>query len=283
VSFHPRIYKTFFDDEDGFESSIFRSFLKVQGYFNIIDNNLINKDKYGEIKDSHVPGFPLTEADKLKEWQDKFPDWLKNKELKKWIFFLFNEQKRRSEAKEQHQKAVKNKNELTWLHAKTDTMKLFFNDRDESPRDLEQYEHDEKFNRYINFIKQMTEKKEKRNFDKFIKERVLHINMILFFKINVIFILNIKFKELFIDLHFTHSMTTDIFNFSPRGVRREGEIVTGCMVINKFYSKKLGDLINNDEKVFSELFSKENSILFAGDEKTEDGRTDDGRVVRTED
>ena len=108
-------------------------------------------------------------------------------------FFLFNEEKRRWEAKVEHQQSSKNKNELTWLHAKKDTMKLFFNDRDKSPRDLEQYEKDEKFNRYINFIKQMTEKKEKRNFDKFIKERVLNINMILFFKIYVIFILHIKF------------------------------------------------------------------------------------------
>jgi len=107
-------------------------------------------------------------------------------------------------------------------------------------------------------------------------------------------------------------MTTDIFNFSPRGAPREGKIVTGCIIVNKFDSAVNRDLINNDKKVFSELFSKEDSILFAGvkepqkhkedkitedkttrdektedkkieDKKTEDGRTEVGRVVRTED
>jgi len=93
MSFHPRKYKRFFDDEHGFETSKFRHFLADQRYFNIIDNHLINKDKYGEIKDSHVVGFPPTYADKLKEWQDKFPDWLKDEELKKWIFFSSTKRK----------------------------------------------------------------------------------------------------------------------------------------------------------------------------------------------
>ena len=53
-------------------------------------------------------------------------------------------------------------------------MKLFFNDRDERPRDLKQTENMQKFNKFINFIKQMSEKKEKRKFDNCIKERVLN-------------------------------------------------------------------------------------------------------------
>jgi len=108
-----------------------------------------------------------------------------------------------------------------------------------------------------------------------------------------------KLEKLFLDLNFTHSLTTDIFNFNSRGAPRDGKIVTGCMVVNKFHSEQVTDLRNNDAKVFSELFSKKESILLAGekqpetegektndekrrhggteDDKTEEGRTEDER------
>ena len=71
----------------------------------------------------------------------------------------------RNEAKVQHQNETEK--ETTWSHAKKNTMKLFFCDRDE---DLPSSERLESF---INFIKQMSHKK--RQFNKSLKERVLKI------------------------------------------------------------------------------------------------------------
>jgi len=84
-------------------------------------------------------------------------------------------------------------------------------------------------------------------------------------------------------------LTTDIFNFSSRGAPRDGKIVTGCLVVNKFYFEDVQNLVNDDAKVFSELFSKKDNVLFAGKEQpqteTEDGKTKDGitRDGKTED
>ena len=65
------------------------------------------------------------------------------------------------------------------------------------------------------------------------------------------------------DLNFTHSLSSDIFNLSPNAPARNGEIVTGSMVVNLF--DVLKNLENYDAKVFSELFSNEHSIISAGE------------------
>jgi len=127
----------------------------------------------------------------------------------------------------------KDNEEITWVHAKTNTMKMFFNDRDEDFRDLKDAENDKKFKIFTDFINQMSNKN--RQFDKSMK-----------------------------DLYFTHSLTTDIFNLTPNAEARPGEIVTGCMVVNKFNDKNWPDLKNDDAKVFSGLFSDRESIIFAG-------------------
>ena len=73
-------------------------------------------------------------------------------------------------------------------HAKKNTMKIFFNDRDEEPRKLLEKlkeiedsdkseiltENMKKLKSFINFIKQMSKKEEERQFDILLKERVFH-------------------------------------------------------------------------------------------------------------
>jgi hypothetical protein len=66
-------------------------------------------------------------------------------------------------------------------------------------------------------------------------------------------------------LHFTHSLTTDIFNFSPNDATRDGNIVGGCMVVNLFDSRPDQSLINNDAEVFSGLFSNREVFFIAGE------------------
>jgi hypothetical protein len=76
-------------------------------------------------------------------------------------------------------------------------------------------------------------------------------------------------KELFIDFNFTHSLTTDIFNFCQIGAAKDGKIVTGCMVVNSFMCKSLVPLKNNDGEVFTGLSSEGNNIIVAGKKNSE--------------
>ena len=79
----------------------------------------------------------------------------------------------------------------------------------------------------------------------------------------------VNLKEQLIDLNFTHSLTTDIFNFCQNGAAKDGKIVTGCMVVNSFKCKSLGPLKNNDGEVFTGLSSEGDNIIVAGKKDSE--------------
>ena len=94
---------------------------------------------------------------------------MSNVKFKKWATFLCNINNEKYTARQRHLETEKKKDN-TWSHAKTNTMKLFFNDRDEGARDLEHCENVEKLKIFTNFIKQMSNKN--RQFDISMKERV---------------------------------------------------------------------------------------------------------------
>ena len=72
-------------------------------------------------------------------------------------------------------------------------------------------------------------------------------------------------------MNFTHSLTTDIFNFSPNDKAEDGQILTNGIMVNYFINP-FNFLINNDEEVFSKLFSNPQNFFIAG-EKHEDTAT----------
>jgi len=82
-----------------------------------------------------------------------------------------------------------------------------------------------------------------------------------------------KWRELLIDLHFTHSLPSDIFNLNSKNGERDGEKVIACMVINKFAPGN-EDLVNDDAQVFSRLFPNNKKIM-AGPEDAYDNKVTD--------
>jgi len=250
MSFHTRKYyhehEEYFPADDLWE---FERYLDLKDHFIIINAHLINYPEFGkfDLQDNRYSSTDFNGRKTIIRFQEKN---MKKKEFKKWAFFLCNIKNDKNTARQWHQENEKNE-KITWSHAKTNTMKLFFNDRDEEFREIPENEEQlkkikdpekrkkltenaEKFNKFTNFIKQMSNKK--RQFDKLIQ-----------------------------DFHFTHSLTTDIFNLSPNTEARDGEIVTGCMVVNQFYGDNMDDLKNDDTEVFSGLFSNQKSIIFAGE------------------
>ena len=188
MSFHPRKYFEKFEDRY-FSTDEFQEYLENKATYNIINLLLINAAKFGTLSldDSHTLCLDLKLRKKLLKLQDKY---LENEKFRKWIDFLCKERHERYEARETHLQN-KNKGNITLSHAKKNTMKLFFNDRDEEPRELPENkkklyeikdpekqkkltENVKKFEIFINFIKQMSKKYNKRQFGKSFKERVFH-------------------------------------------------------------------------------------------------------------
>ena len=167
MSFHPRKY--YEKHDQFFPTDKFKRYLASGVCYNLINSHLLNTARFGKLMKEDAKTFIIASEmmDKILDWQETFPDWLQNREFKKWISFLMSEELKKKAASDLHLKNEKN-GRITWSHAKKNTMKLFFNDRDERSRDLELSENEEKFKIFTNFIKQMSNKT--RQFDKFIKE-----------------------------------------------------------------------------------------------------------------
>lgn len=167
MSFHPRQY--YEEHEEYFPTAEFKEYLASENLYDLVKEHLI-KNPDQKIERGNLTGLSPDDVEKLCDWQHRFPDWLENKKFEKWITFLMDEQLKKFEARKLHldQKNYKGK----WSHAKINTMKVFFNDRDEEPRDPEK---EEKFNIFIYFIKQMSNEITSRYFDKSIKERVFNL------------------------------------------------------------------------------------------------------------
>jgi hypothetical protein len=192
MSFHCRKYYTHDFEYKQFSTNKFKTDLADDARFIIVENHLFNPSQFKNfgLNDNNVCKIVWDDIQRLHYWQNEFPQWLENKEFKKWVFFLRSEEIIKSKAKMQH---IENSydEEITWSHAKKNTMKLFFNDRDEEhrelpenkeklkdikdPKELEQLtENVKKFEKFIYFIKHMSN--EGRQFDKCqIKERVINL------------------------------------------------------------------------------------------------------------
>ena len=110
--------------------------------------------------------------DTLLKWQKNFPKWLEEDEkFKKWVLFLRAEEIEKARARRYHSENMSNEKKL-WKHAKTNTMKLFFYDRDDRVRFRVLSDNAKKLDKFMNFIKQMSKEKQKRKCDKLIKVRV---------------------------------------------------------------------------------------------------------------
>jgi len=155
MSFHSREYPQF-ENRHTFNTSVFKEYCRVYDFRNIIDD-LLNRN---------------VSSTEVCEWRRKFPNILqsklKNLDFKKWIKFIVDGERTKIVARNTHLGHVE-KGSKQCVHAKINTMKLFFYERDRKTD-----ENSEKIEIFKEFIKQLSKRKEDRDCEKLIKERLSH-------------------------------------------------------------------------------------------------------------